>query len=272
VLAKLAEDQPNNDNVVKLAEQDLAEASAFIREKNLLTLPVEPVKVIVMPEFQRGVAVAYCDSAGALEKNGETFFSISPTPSDWTPAQVGSYFREYNRAMLKDLTIHEAMPGHYVQGAIANTIGRSNAPTLVRSVISSGTFVEGWATYAEQIMAEAGFGGAPVKMQQLKMRLRLIINAIIDQKIHAGSMTEKQAMDLMMNEGFQEEREAAGKWRRALLSSTQLSTYYVGNTELNQLRRDFEARNGSGKRREMHDRMLSQGSIAAKYLREQMGL
>ena len=269
VLQRLSDDAPNNSNVVKLAEQDLAEAAAFIREKNLLTLPSDPVKIIVMPEFQRGVAMAYCDAPGALEKNGETFYAISPAPADWTPAQVESYFREDNRSMLKDLTVHEAMPGHYVQGVIAN---KAVVPTLVRRIMYSGTFAEGWGTYAEQMMVEAGYGGAPVKMQQLKMRLRLIINAIIDQKIHASNMTEKEAMDLMINEGFQEEREAAGKWRRALLTSTQLSTYYVGNTEVNNLRRAFEAKNGTGKLKEMHDTMMSFGTIAPKYIREMMGL
>ena len=269
VLSRLSDDQPNNDNVVKLAGQDLAETTAFVREKNLLTLPDDPVKVIVMPEFQRGVAMAYCDAAGALEKNGETFYAISPAPAHWTQQQVESYYREDNRSMLKDLTVHEAMPGHYVQGVIAN---KANTPTLVRRIVYSGTFAEGWGTYAEQMMVEAGFGGAPVKMQQLKMRLRLIINAIIDQKIHAGNMTEKEAMDLMMNEGFQEEREAAGKWRRALLTSTQLSTYFVGNTEVNDLRRDYELKHGKDDLKQMHDTMLSFGTISAKYIRELMGL
>ena len=121
-------------------------------------------------------------------------------------------------------------------------------------------------------MVEAGYGGAPVKIQQLKMRLRLIINAIIDHKIHAADMSEKQAMDLMMNDGFQEEREAAGKWRRALLTSTQLSTYYVGNTEILNLRRAYEVKNGIGKLKQMHDSMLSFGTIAPKYVKELMAL
>lgn len=269
VLQRLSDDRPSNDNVVQFAEADLAEAASFIREKSLLTLPTDPVKVIVMPEFQRGVAMAYCDAPGALEKNGATFYAISPAPVDWTPAQVESYFREDNRSMLKDLTVHEAMPGHYVQGVIAN---KANVPTLVRRIINSGTFAEGWGTYAEQMMVEHGYGGAAVKMQQLKMRLRLILNAIIDQKIHAGNMSEREAMDLMVNEGFQEEREAAGKWRRALLTSTQLSTYYIGNTEVNNLRHAFEAKNGNGKLKEMHDTMMSFGTIAPKYIREMMGL
>jgi uncharacterized protein (DUF885 family) len=236
----------------------------------LVTVPKEPIKVIVMPEFQRGVAVAYCESPGPLEKNGETFFSISPTPQDWTKERVTSFFREYNNDMLQDLTIHEAMPGHYLQLAHANQF---KAPTMVRAIFTSGTFIEGWATYAEQFMVEKGYGGPGLKMQELKMRLRLIINAIIDQKIHTAGMTEEQAMDLMMKEGFQEEGEAAGKWRRACLTSTQLSTYYVGNTEVNAIRQDYESKQGTQiDMKAFHDLLLSFGSPSPKYVRESMGL
>jgi uncharacterized protein (DUF885 family) len=227
------------------------------------------VKVIVMPEFQRGVAVAYCDAPGPLEKNGETFYAISPTPSEWTKERVESFFREYNNYMLQDLTVHEAVPGHYLQLAHAN---KFKAPTMVRAIFGSGTFVEGWATYAEQLMAEKGYAGPELKMQQLKMRLRLIINSMIDQKIHTAGMTEKEAMDLMMNEGFQEDGEAAGKWRRACLTSTQLSTYYVGNIEINNLRNGYEAKHPGTDFKSMHDAIISVGSPAPKYVREALGL
>lgn len=270
VLDKLAEMRPTNDSIVGLAKESLQNVTEFVRKQELVTVPQEPVKIIVMPEFQRGVAVAYCDSPGPLEKNGETFFSISPTPSDWSAQRVQSFFREYNNYMLQNLTIHEAMPGHYLQLALSN---RFKAPTLIRAIFSSGPFVEGWATYAEQLMVEKGFGGPEVKMQQLKMRLRLIINAILDQKIHTARMTEKEAMDLMTNEGFQEEGEASGKWRRACLSSTQLSTYYIGNTEINGIRKAYEARHGPIQNlKAFHDQMLSYGSPAPKYVRELKGL
>ena len=241
VLDQLAESRPTNETIVALAKANLEEVTKFVRQQGLVTVPQEPVKIIVMPEFQRGVAVAYCDSPGPLEKNGETFYAISPTPGDWPQQRVTSFFREYNNYMLKNLNIHEAMPGHYLQLAHSN---KFKAPTLIRAIFTSGAFTEGWATYAEQLMVEKGYGGPEVKMQQLKMRLRLIINAILDQKIHTDGMSEKEAMDLMMNEGFQEEGEAAGKWRRACLSSTQLSTYYVGNMEINEIRKAWEAKKG----------------------------
>lgn len=270
VLDRLAESHPNNSTIVDLAKQDLQSTTDFVRQNQLVTVPDVPVRIIVMPEFQRGVAVAYCDSPGPLDKNVETFYSISPTPADWSKERVQSFFREYNDYMLQNLTVHEAMPGHYLQIAHSNQF---RAPTLIRAVFSSGPFIEGWATYAEQLMAEKGYGGPEVKTEQLKMRLRLIINAILDQKIHTAGMTEKEAMDLMMNEGFQEEGEAAGKWRRACLSSTQLSTYFVGNVGINEIRRAYESKNGPiPDLKAFHDKMLSFGSPAPKYVKQLMGL
>ena len=270
VLDRLADDHPTAENCVDIVRECLKECRDFVQEQDFVTLPQEPIEVIVMPEFQRGVAVAYCDSPGPLEKKGQTIYAVSPPPQDWNAEQVESYFREYNDYMLRDLTIHEAMPGHYLQIAHANKL---KAPTLIRAILGSGTFVEGWATYAEQLMVERGFGGPEVKMQQLKMRLRMIINVIIDQKIHTAGMTEEEAMDLMMKEGLQEESEAAGKWRRACLTSTQLSTYYVGNLEVNEIRKAYEAKHGDTvDLKAFHDRLISFGSPAPRYVRELMGL
>src|SRR5467141_1829536 len=225
VLNKLAEQHPDDNTIVSYAQKIVGEATDFVRSHNLVTVPDTPLDVIVMPEFKRGQAIAYCDASGPLEKNGKTFFAVAPTPNDWSKERKESFFREYNNYMIRDLTVHEAMPGHYLQLSHSNEF---HAPTLVRAIFQSGSFIEGWAVYTEQVMAEQGYGGPEVKMQQLKMRLRAIANAILDQSIHAGNMTEQQAMDLMMKEAFQQEGEAVAKWKRARLTSAQLSTYFVG--------------------------------------------
>jgi uncharacterized protein (DUF885 family) len=143
----------------------------------------------------------------------------------------------------------------------------------VRAIFQSGTFVEGWAVYTEQIMAEAGYGGPEVRMQQLKMRLRVDCNAILDQSIHAANMSEKEALDLMMNEGFQQEGEAVAKWKRARLSSTQLSTYFVGVTEHLEMReRAKEKAAAAFDLKKYNDDVLSFGSPPVKYVRELLGL
>ncbi len=270
VLDKLAEQHPDDATIVSYAQKVVAEATDFVKQHNLVTVPDVPLDVIAMPEFKRGVAIAYCDSPGPLEKNGKTFFAVAPTPKDWSKERRESFFREYNNYEIRDLTVHEAMPGHYLQLAHANQF---RAPTLVRAIFSSGTFIEGWAVYCEQTMAEQGYGGAEVKMQQLKMRLRAIANAILDQSIHAGNMTEKEAMDLMMKQTFQQEGEAVAKWKRARLTSAQLSTYFVGASEHLDLRDSAKRKAGpSFDLKKYNDQVISYGSPPVKYVRELMGL
>src|SRR5881394_2278835 len=270
VLDKLAEQHPDDATVVGYAKDVVGEATNFVRSHNLVTIPDTPLDVIAMPEFKRGVAIAYCDSPGPLDKTGKTFFAVAPTPKDWSKERKESFFREYNNYMIRDLTVHEAMPGHYLQLAHANEF---RAPTLVRAIFQSGTFIEGWAVYCEQMMAEQGYGGPEVKMQQLKMRLRAIANAILDQSIHAGNMTEQQAMDLMMKQGYQQEGEAVAKWKRARLTSTQLSTYFVGVSEHLDLRDRARAKVGASfDQKKYNDQVVSYGSPPVKYVRELMGL
>ena len=269
VLDKLAEQHPNDATVVDCSKKIVTEATAFVRQRDLVTVPDVPLDVIAMPEFKRGVAVAYCDAPGPLEKNGKTFFAVAPTPKDWSNERKESFFREYNNYMIRDLVVHEAMPGHYLQLAHANEF---RAP-LVRAIFRSGTFIEGWAVYCEQMMAEQGYGGPEVKMQQLKMRLRAITNAILDQSIHAGNMSEEEAMSLMMKEAYQQEGEAVAKWKRARLTSAQLSTYFVGVSEHLDLREaEIKKLGNQFDLKKYHDQVISYGSPPVKYVRELLGL
>src|SRR5690606_12602470 len=233
-----AAERPPRERLMDDARKTLDEATAYIRTHNFITLPDAPVKIIEMPKFQQGVAVAYCDSPGPLDRHLETFYAISPIPAEWTEEQTKSFLSEYNSHMLYELSIHEAVPGHYVQ------IWHSNKnPSVIRAVLGSGTFIEGWACYAEDLMIEQGFGADnPLRrLTNLKMRLRSVTNAILDQGVHVEGWDEATAMRFMTQEAFQEEREAAGKWTRARVSSGQLSTYFVGWGEHHALRRETEA-------------------------------
>ncbi len=270
VLDQLAEDRPDNATILELCRRSLAEAGEFVAERGLVTMYDDPVEVIVMPEFHRGVAVAYCDPPGPLETASlPTFFAVSPTPADWPAARVASFFREYNRHMVHDLTVHEGIPGHALQLAHAR---RFRGATPLRAGLWSGPFVEGWAVYAERLMVEHGYRDDGLRMQRLKMQLRTILNAILDARVHAHGMTEDEAMRLMLERGHQEEGEAAGKWRRALLSSTQLSTYFVGFIEVSDLARDLATSRPAASERELHDQMLAHGSPPPRHLRTLLGL
>ncbi len=267
VLDAVSQDHGIPETLVTDAQKTIRDIKAFITENKILRLP-EPdqCRLIEMPEFLRGNSVAYLNASPPLDPRGSSEYAISPPPSDWTPARVESFLREYNRAMLKILTIHEAYPGHYVQLEYSN-----RTPSLIRKVLSSGTFAEGWAVYTERMMLDQGFGRGDLglRLNQLKFYLRAVVNAILDHRMHAGAMTDDEAKGLLMDRAFQTEGEAVGKIIRSKQTSCQLSTYFVGRTAFHRLRQQIQRERGDrfdlGR---YHEAVLAHGTIPVKYLPE----
>lgn len=258
--------KPARDAVVPDAKAALEVATAFVAEHDLMTLPDAPVEIILMPEFQRGVAVAYCDSPGPLDKHLKTFYAVSPIPEDWNDGQVDSFLREYNSRMIHLLSIHEGTPGHYLEGWHS-----AKHPSMLRAVLRSGLFAEGWAVYTERMMQQAGYlDNDPLfQLVQLKFYLRTIANALLDQGVHVEGWDRDRAMQLMVRDSFQQESEAAGKWTRAQLTSAQLPTYFVGAQEHFDTRAAAEKAWGKDfNLKTYHDRMLSFGAPPVRYARQ----
>ena len=256
---------PPRDGIVELAREQMQQATDFVVERNIVTMPDEPVEITVMPEFRRGMTAAFLVSPGPLDKGQSTFYEVSPLPADWTEEKVQSFLREYNELSIQILTIHEGVPGHYLQLALSNRY-----PSTLRGVLQSGPMIEGWAVYIEGVMIDEGYqDNDPLqRLIMLKWRLRAITNAIIDTAIHVDGMTRDDAMKLMIEGGFQEEREAAMKWIRAQLTSAQLSTYFVGYQEWVELRAEVEQAWGDEfTLRRYHDQVLSYGSPPIRYIR-----
>ena len=259
-------DVPPRDGVVPAARKSLELCIDFVRKHDLVTIPDDPLDIIEMPEFQRGVSIAYCDSPGPLEVGLKTFYAVAPLPADWTDAQCASFLREYNIRSIHNLTVHEAMPGHFLQLAHAN-----RSPNRLRALLGSGTFVEGWACYTEQMMSEEGFladRDPLMRLITLKWYLRTMANAILDQSVHVDGIRREDAMRLMMRDTFQEEREAAGKWTRAQVTSAQLATYFVGYQEHRDLRAAAKAAWGDiFTLKRYHDGVISFGSPPVRFVK-----
>lgn len=251
-----------------LIEDAVAGAEAikqFIRHNDILALPQpDRCQIREMPEFKRGNSVAYLNSAPPLDPAVESEYAISPPPADWSPARVGSFLREYNAAMLQVLTIHEAYPGHYVQLEYSN-----KTPSLIRRVLQSGPYVEGWAVYTEQMMLDQGYGSGDLvlRLNQLKFYLRAVINAILDHEMHCGDLTDEQALELLVGRAFQTEGEALPKIVRSKQSSCQLSTYFVGRTAMYRLRQSVQRDLGEDfSLGRYHEAVLSTGSVPVRHL------
>ena len=229
VLDRIAGEHQDAADLLDFCRAENERIEAFCRERDLIGLADEPLDIRWTPVFLRAFGGAMLISPGPLDRGQTAFFAITPMPDDWSDDRRESYLREDNDRMLRLLTIHEAVPGHYLQGAYAN-----RTSSLPRSIFSSGLFAEGWAVYVTQVMMDVGYGAddPALLLTHWKFYLRSITNAIIDARIHTRGMTEDEAVELMVEGGFQEEAEARAKYRRARLSSTQLSTYFAGSMEM----------------------------------------
>ena len=239
VLDAVASVHQQADGLLDFCRIETARIESFCRERDLMGMADEPLVIQWTPIFLRSFGGAMLISPGPLDKGEKTFFAITPMPDDWSDEQRESNLREDNDRMLRLLTIHEAVPGHYLQGVYSN-----RSPSLVRAIFQSGLFAEGWAVYVTQVMMDVGYGADDPALifTNWKYYLRAIINAIIDARIHCDGMTEDEAVSLMVEGGFQEEAEARGKYDRARLTSTQLSTYFAGSNEMWDIEREVRRR------------------------------
>lgn len=263
-LAMVYADVPPKDQMIPYARQALGEAITFTKARNIVTVPNVSYNVIEMPEYARGFAAAFADMPGPLEPDQRGFFDVMPIPSDWSAEQAASFLREYNKWALHELALHEGVPGHLLQLAHSNQY-----KSRLRAFLQSGSMVEGWACYGQDVMADAGFLNRDPRylFAHYKFQLRVPVNAILDQDFHVNGLTREKAMEMMTKTAFQEEREAAGKWVRMQLSSAQLPTYFVGYSEWWDFRHAAEKRPGFNLK-QFHDSALSHGSPPVRFIRE----
>jgi uncharacterized protein (DUF885 family) len=264
-LDKIAQQHTTPAAYMDQSKMDLTEATNYVREKHLVTLGSgSNLQVIPTPEFMRGIySVAGFNAAPALEPQLGAFYWVTPIPASMPKARVESKLREYNRYGMMEITIHEAMPGHYVQFEFANAL-EPKSRRVLRSIFGNGPYVEGWALYTQQMMSDEGFlnNSPELRLSMMKQLLRSIANSILDIRLQTMGMTEQQALDLMINDTFQEKEEATGKFQRAQLSSCQLPMYFIGWRGWLDTREAYKMRKGSAYQlQQFHDAALKESAV-----------
>ncbi|NNM14340.1 MAG: DUF885 domain-containing protein [Gammaproteobacteria bacterium] len=268
LITEISKQHTDRDNFVQAVREQIPTLVEFVKKHDLLEQdPSKPLVVRETPEYQRGVAGASINSPGPYDPEANTYYNVTPL-DHYDEAGAESYLREYNDRMLQILNIHEAIPGHYTQLVHAN-----KSPSLIKSILGNGAMIEGWAVYTERMMLEQGYGNNEPELWLMwyKWNMRVVMNTILDYSIHTQGLTETEALDLMINQAFQEESEAKGKWRRATLSSVQLTSYFTGYKEIYDFREEMKATKGSEfNLRDFHNEFLSYGSAPVKYIKTLM--
>ncbi|RYU78255.1 DUF885 domain-containing protein [Hymenobacter persicinus] len=270
VISKLSEKHAKPAEFAAAIKQQIPTLVKFVNDKKLLTQdPTKPLVVRDTPLYMRGSGAGASISApGPYDKAANTYYNVEPVPAEWTPVQAESYLREYNDYTLQILNIHEAIPGHYTQLVYAN-----RSPSLIKAIMGNGAMVEGWAVYTERMMLESGYGGGTDEMWLMwdKWNMRVTLNAILDHDVQVNNASQQAVVGMLMRDGFQEEREATGKWKRATQSQVQLSSYFTGYTEIYDLREELKREQGPRfDLKTFNEQFLSYGSAPVKYIRNMM--
>lgn len=268
LIDKLSLNHVHRDSFQSTIEKQIPELTKFVQEHDLVYLdPAKPLVVRREPAYMGGFAGASISAPGPYDKFADTYYNVGPMDR-FNDEQAESFLREYNHHVLQILNIHEAIPGHYAQLVYSNL-----SPSLVKSIFGNGAMVEGWAVYTERMMLEEGYGNHEPELWLMyyKWNLRVVCNTILDYSIHVKDWTKEQGLDLLINQAFQQDAEANGKWRRATLSQVQLCSYYTGFKEIYDLRSELKEKQGDDfNLKAFHEELLSFGSAPVKYVRELM--
>ncbi len=267
LIDKISLQHCHRDAFLQTIEKQLPELTAFINQHRLIDLDsTKPLTVRKTPDYAAGVAGAGINSPGPYDKDAVTYYNVTPL-TNYSDADAESYLREYNDYVLQILNIHEAIPGHYTQGIYAN-----RSPSIIKTILGNGATIEGWACYVERMMLEEGYNASPEMMLfYYKWNLRETCNFILDYNIHCNNWSAQQVRDLLVNEAFQQNKEATEKWRRASLTQVQLTSYFTGLTEIYELREELKQKQGSAfDLKKFHEQFLSFGSAPVKEIRELM--
>ncbi len=267
----------DGDDLVAAAARSVAAARAFSIERRLVSVPDIDVEVVGMPAVRAGRSAVFCESPGALGAQGEPArVAVAGPESDWSVGRRTSFLREYNALMLDALMANQAIPGHALQAAHARAVA---APTAVRAVFPDGLFAEGWAVHAQGLMMQHGYPGSGEQpqpqafaLQQVKLRMRGVVNALLDIGFHTEGMDEPQARRLMATSAMAEEGEFIGKWRRVQTSAGSLTTYFLGHQLISGLVAQVQAQHPDWPLRQVHDRVLMHGTVPPAAARNLLGL
>jgi Bacterial protein of unknown function (DUF885) len=264
VIDKISEQHTSPEKFQSEIEKQIPELTAFVKEKNLLFIdPTKPLVVRKEPDYMAGVAGASISSPGPYDKNANTYYNVGSL-SGWDKTKSESYLREYNDYILQILNIHEAIPGHYTQLVYSN-----QSPSIIKSIFGNGAMIEGWAVYTEKMMLESGYKNSDEMMlMYYKWNLRSTCNTILDISVHTKEMSKEKALDLLINQAFQQQAEADGKWKRASVSQVQLCSYFTGYTEIYEFRESLKKENKNFNLKQFHEKFLSYGSAPVKYIKE----
>jgi uncharacterized protein (DUF885 family) len=247
------------DDALEQWRGNVTALNTLVHERKIMTLP-DPLTLIVdrSPSYFVGQSVGGVYAAGPYSPDAKTILFIPAPSHSATADQRAAFFRDFNEHFNKMIVPHELIPGHYVQFKIA-----AHQPHKIRTVFPNGVYVEGWGTFCERVLLDEGWGGPLERMAHLKKQLENTARAIVDIRVHTQNMSRDEVLHFVKDEALQDDQFASNMWTRALTSSPQITTYYLGYHQLRQIYESARAAEGDQfELRRFMDGMMDLGPVS----------
>ena len=257
---KAKQQHPEPGRLVPAAQEQIKELVEFLQRQAIVSVPEsEPIVVAPTPEFYRWAFASMWTPGPFESKPTRAYYYLTDVDRSWPPDRQEEHLRDFNFPTLWNISIHEVYPGHFLHHQHLRSVESKVRKSLFFAPTS---FVEGWAHYCEQMMAEAGFkrGDTTIKLGQLAEALVRLARVVVAIRLHCEDMSVEQGMRVFRDEAFLEEATARREAERGTFDPGYL-LYSVGKLMMLKLRRDYKAQQtGKFSLRAFHDAVLGQGS------------
>ncbi len=270
LLEEAKADHPSEEGLMKAYQEAMKAARDFVVEKGIATIPEgESLKIVETPAYLWPlIPYAAYMSPGIFEEKQEGLFFVTPVDPNASPEEKEQKLRGHNYAKLPITALHEAYPGHHLQLVWANR--QESIPRRLGSFIAT-LFIEGWAFYCEEMMEEMGFIDRPIqKLMRLADQLWRAARIILDVALHSGRMTVEEGVNFLVEKCGLEPANALAEVRRYTQSPTQPQSYLMGKLLILELISDYRKANPDLSLREIHDSILSCGSLPPALMRQKL--
>jgi len=265
VLDKIKGEHAGREDYVNMIAASAANVKAFLVQNTLFDVPAVDLKVEPMPPASAGVIWMRLVAPGAYESDGPYTLQVMSVPADWTNEQASTFMAEHNNFYLDFLTVQKVYPGSFVPSFFTR-----KDPSIVKRLFANQALLRGWPVYTEDMFINAGFGDYDLRLRlnQLKLMLKTVIDFQLELNIHQGGMTKEQAINYMVRSGFQSEIEAERKWNQILLSPTDSALPYIGYQEILDLEKDYKKLRGDAfSQKEFLQKLLGFGALPLRELK-----
>lgn len=270
LLEQAKADHPGAEELLDVYRREVAKVRRFVATQDIVSIPEgESLKIEPTPPYLRGIIpyAAYM-MPGPLEQVQQGVFVVTPVDPASPPEEQEEKLKGHNYAKLPVTALHEAYPGHHLQLVYANTVG--SLPRKLGAIIST-LFIEGWAFYCEELLEQLGYLDKPAqRLGRLSDQLWRAARIILDVSLHTGEMTVEEGINFLVERAGLERSNARAEVRRYTASPTQPMSYLIGKLEIVKLIDEYKKRHPQASLKEVHDAVLSCGSLPPRLMRQRL--